>query len=57
MVNDHHSWNVKLYANVFVKGEERNCSPSNGEECHKLCPLGEIVHHSDMNLFVYKDGV
>ena len=42
---------------MFLLKVEGNCSPSNGEECHDLCPLGEIVHHSDMNLFGYKEGV
>ena len=31
MVNDNQLFNVKLYANVFVKGEERNGSTSNKE--------------------------
>ena len=31
MVNDVQLFNVKLYANIFVKGEERNGSPSNRE--------------------------
>ena len=31
MVNGDHLWNVKLYANVFVKGEEVTGRPSNGD--------------------------
>ena len=55
MVNDDQLFNVKLYGNVFVKGEEGNGSPSNREWFHNLFPIGEIDHASDIDLFGYKD--